>query len=197
MYKVGITGGIGSGKSTICRLFAERGVALYESDRRAKELMTSDEALREALVENFGVGCYDSEGLLQREYLASRVFGDEQALQRLNSIVHPAVRLDFRRWAAKQHSPYVILESAILFDAKFESEVDTTLAVLAPLELRIQRTIERDGVSREAVLDRIAHQLGDDELHALADRTLVNISLDYISSDIEQLHKVYCYEAQR
>lgn len=196
MYKVGITGGIGSGKSTLCQLLTAFGASLYDSDSRAKSLMAEDERLHDALCDEFGAECYNDEGL-NRSFLASKVFGDEEALQRLNAIVHPAVREDFRRWAAEQRSEYVILESAILFESGFDSEVDTTIAVLAPLEERLRRTVERDGVSREDVLRRISHQMSDDELHSRADRTIVNLRRDYLDSDAEQLHKTLLYEARR
>lgn len=196
MYKVGITGGIGSGKSTLCQLLTAFGASLYDSDSRAKLLMAEDKALHDALCDEFGAECYNDEGL-NRSFLASKVFGDEEALRRLNAIVHPAVREDFRRWAAEQRSEYVILESAILFESGFDSEVDTTIAVLAPLEERLRRTVERDGVSREDVLRRIAHQMSDDELHSRADRTIVNLRRDYLESDAEQLHKTLLYEARR
>lgn len=196
IYKIGITGGIGSGKSTVCRLLADMGVPVYDSDARAKALMNENEALRVALIETFGDECYNAKGL-NRAYLASRVFGNEDALSQLNAIVHPAVREDFRAWVGAQSSRYVVLESAILFEAGFENEVDTTLAVLAPLEERVRRTAERDGVDRETVLRRIAHQISDEELHARASRTLVNLRMDYLESDVEQLHKMYCYEAGR
>lgn len=196
MYKIGITGGIGSGKSTVCALFREHGVAVYDSDAEAKRLMAESADLRRKLIEAFGEECYNAEGL-DRKYLASKVFGCEEALQRLNSIVHPAVREDFRAWAERQRGSYVVLESAILFEAGFENEVDATLAVMAPLEERVRRTMERDGVEREQVMERIKHQMSDDELHARANRTLVNLRREYLESDVEQLHKMYCYEARR
>ena len=196
MYKIGITGGIGSGKSTVCALFREQGVAVYDSDAEAKRLMAESADLRRRLIEAFGEECYNAEGL-DRKYLASKVFGCEEALQRLNSIVHPAVREDFRAWAERQRGSYVVLESAILFEAGFENEVDATLAVMAPLEERVRRTMERDGVEREQVRERIKHQMSDDELHARANRTLVNLRREYLESDVEQLHKMYCYEARR
>ena len=197
MYKIGVTGGIGSGKSTVCALFADRGIPVYDSDSRAKSLMNDDETLRAALSHEFGADCYGPDGRLDRAYLAARVFGDAEALERLNALVHPAVREDFRRWAESQSGPYVLLESAILFEAGFESEVDATLAVLAPQQERVRRAVERDGVSRDEVLKRMAHQMSDDELHARADRTVVNVRRDYLASDVEQLHKIYSYEAQR
>lgn len=194
MYKVGITGGIGSGKSTVCRLFEQNGIAVYDSDARAKALMAESATLREQLVAAFGAECYNDQGL-NRAYLAGRVFGDEVELRRLNGIVHPAVKEDFRRWADAQRGAYVVLESAILFESGFDAEVDTTLAVMAPMEERLRRTAERDGTDMEAIKRRMEHQLSDDELHARAARTIVNLRMDYLESDVEQLHKIYCYEA--
>ena len=196
MYKIGVTGGIGSGKSTVCELLRDRGVAVYDSDSRAKQLMAESEALREQLTATFGAECYNAEGL-NRAFLASKVFGNEEALQQLNSIVHPAVRADFQTWAEQQSSPYVVLESAILFEAGFESEVDATLAVMAPMPMRLERTMARDGVDKESVMRRMEHQLSDDELHRRASRTIVNINREYLEGDIEQLHKIFVYESQR
>lgn len=196
MYKVGITGGIGSGKSTVCELLATYGVAIYNSDARAKILMSESDSLRMALCEAFGQECYVGVEL-NRSYLAERVFSDEEALAQLNAIVHPAVRADFNAWVEEQTSEYVVLESAILFEASFENEVDTTLAVLAPLQERVNRAAARDGVDAEAILQRIEHQMSDDELHRLADRCLVNLRIEDLESDVLQLHKIYKYEAHR
>ena len=196
MYKLGITGGIGSGKSTVCDLLKGYGIAIYDSDGRAKELMNTDENIRQQLIATFGEECYNAEGL-NRAYLAGKVFGNEEALQQLNAIVHPAVRADFRQWAEMQNSAYVVLESAILFDAGFESEVDATLAVLAPMQERVARTMQRDGADRESVMRRIEHQMSDEELHRRATRTVVNIRREYLESDVEQLHKMFVYESQR
>lgn len=196
MYKVGVTGGIGSGKSTVCRLFAGRGVAVYDSDAQAKRLMNESESLHEGIVQLFGEECYEG-GELNRRYLASKVFADKEALVALNALVHPAVRADFRVWAERQSGEYVILESAILFEAGFENEVDTTLAVLAPAEERVKRCMERDGSTREEVLRRMANQADDDTLHRLAARTVVNIRRDYLESDVQRLHEIYTHEAKR
>lgn len=194
MYKVGITGGIGSGKSTVCSLFAAYGIAIYDCDAEAKRLISESDDIRHQLIAAFGDECFTEQGL-DRAYLARQVFGHKQQLQRLNSIVHPAVRADFAAWAVRQRSPYVIMESAILFESAFDNEVDTTLAVLAPVEERIRRAMARDGVGREAIESRISHQLSDDELHRLSARTVVNIRRDYLESDVEQLHKIYLYES--
>ena len=196
MYKIGVTGGIGSGKSTVCRLFAAHGIAVYDSDTQAKRLMNESAQLREGLVRAFGEECYAG-GELDRRYLASRVFADKEALATLNALVHPAVREDFREWAGRQAGDYVILESAILFEAGFAVEVDTTLAVLAPVEERVKRCMERDGSTREEVLRRMSNQADDDTLHRLADRTIVNVRRDYLESDVQRLHEIYSHEAKR
>ena len=127
MMKVGITGGIGSGKSTVCRLFAQRGVAVYDSDAAAKRLMTEEPALRAGIAARFGVEAYAG-GALNRPYLAAKVFSDPAALADLNALVHPAVMADFAAWAERQEGSYVILESAILFEAGLEGSVDRTVA---------------------------------------------------------------------
>ena len=197
MMRVGVTGGIGSGKSTVCELFAQQGVAVYDCDSEAKRLMAEDEAVRSAIVEAFGEEPYAG-GELNRQFLAEKVFGSEEQLSKLNAIVHPAVREDFARWCADHSSEaYVMMESAILFDAGFESEVDLTLAVLAPRELRVMRVCNRNGMTPEQVEQRIAHQMSDDELHARANYTMVNISLDYLQSDVEAMHKIFNREAAR
>ena len=197
MMRVGVTGGIGSGKSTVCELFAQQGVAVYDCDSEAKRLMAEDEAVRSAIVEAFGEEAYAG-GELNRQFLAEKVFGSEEQLSKLNAIVHPAVREDFARWCADHSSEaYVMMESAILFDAGFESEVDLTLAVLAPRELRVMRVCNRNGMTPEQVEQRIAHPMSDDELHARANYTMVNISLDYLQSDVEAMHKIFNREAAR
>lgn len=195
MYKVGITGGIGSGKSTVCAMLEEMGVAVYNSDARAKELMTMCATLREAIVARFGAECYTSEGL-NRGYLAERVFGDAAELAALNSLVHPAVMADFETWAESQQGSYVVLESAILFEAGLEQRVDMAVAVLSPEELRIERAMRRDGASREQIVARIGRQLSDDERADRAKYAIVNIDLEELREDVEQLHRRLCYDSR-
>ena len=195
MYKVGITGGIGSGKSTVCAMLEEMGVAVYNSDARAKELMTTSATLREAIVARFGAECYTSEGL-NRGYLAERVFGDAAELAALNSLVHPAVMNDFEAWAESQQGCYVVLESAILFEAGLEQRVDVAVAVLSPEELRIERAMARDGATREQVVARIGRQLSDDERADRAKYAIVNIDLEELREDVEQLHRRLCYDSR-
>ena len=186
MIKVAVCGGIGSGKSTICRMFAERGAALYDSDSRAKALMTESAELREALVAEFGEECY-ADGVLNRQYLASKVFGSAEQLARLNAIVHPAVKADFLQWAEEQEGDYCILESAILFESGFDAVVDKTVAVLATLPLRIERAMQRDGATREQIEARVKAQMSDDDLAARADFAIVNIHLEDVEKDVAEL----------
>lgn len=195
MYKVGITGGIGSGKSTVCRILAEHGVAVYDADSRAKELMNSSEALRAALIENFGAECFTAEGL-NRAYLAGRVFSDAEQLRVLNGLVHPAVMADFEAWAEAQEGSYVVFESAILFEAKLEDRVDATVAVMAPEELRVERVMGRDGATKEQVLARIHNQMSDDERADRAKYGVVNIDVEDLEEDVVQLHRRLSYDAQ-
>lgn len=196
MLRVGVCGGIGSGKSTVCEMFAARGIAVYSADERAKELMNSSESLREALVEAFGAECY-RDGVLDRAYLAGRVFGCDEQLQRLNAIVHPAVREDFERWTAEQSSDYVLLEAAILFEAHFDDVVDATVAVLAPAPLRLERAMKRDGVSREKIELRMAAQASDDELVSRANFAIVNIAMEDVEKDVAELDHRFRVMASR
>ena len=187
MKKIAICGGIGSGKSTVCQMFAERGVAIYDSDSRAKALMNESEPLRKALMAEFGSECYEG-GVLNRPYLAQRVFASPEQLAKLNAIVHPAVKEDFLRWAEEQSGDYVILESAILYESGFDSLVDKVVAVLAPLPLRVERAMQRDGASREQIEARIKAQMSDDELMARADFAIVNFQLEDVEKDVVELN---------
>lgn len=190
MMKVGVTGGIGSGKSTVCRLFAQRGIAVYDSDSEAKRLMSECTDLRAAVVRRFGADIYP-DGTLDRARLAACVFSDAQALADLNALVHPAVLRDFMQWADAQASPYVVLESAILFEAGLQNCVDRTVAVLAPAELRVQRSCRRDRCDEAHIRSRMAAQLSDDELCARADFTLVNILESDLEPSVAQLDGLF------
>ena len=195
MYKVGLTGGIGSGKSTVAELLNIRGVAIYDSDSRAKELMNGNEALREALIAAFGAECYTDAGL-NRAWLAERVFGNKAELERLNAIVHPAVMRDFAAWAEAQEGDYVVLESAILLEAGLEEYVDVVVAVMAPKDIRLERAMQRDGASREKIEERMRNQMSDDERTDRAKYAVVNIDIDELEEDVEQLHRRLCYDSK-
>lgn len=196
MYKVGVTGGIGSGKSVVCNMLRERGVAVYNCDIRAKELMSADEVIAKQLVERFGPETFVN-GELNRAYLADRVFGNAEELAALNAIVHPRVIEDFEQWAQRQQGEYVVIESAILFESGIDSKVDVTVAVMAPESLRLERTMQRDGVSREQVEERMRNQLSDDERCSRSKYAIVNIELDELEEDVEQLHRRLSYDARQ
>ena len=195
MYKVGITGGIGSGKSTVCDMLGECGVAIYNSDVRAKELMACSAPLRVALIERFGEEVYTAEGI-NRSYLAERVFGNAEELAALNAIVHPAVMADFDEWAESQEGEYVVLESAILFEAGLQDRVDVVVSVLAPEALRVERAMARDGASRESIEARMRSQMSDDERIDRSKYAVVNIDIEELREDVEQLHRRLSYDSR-
>lgn len=196
MIKVGITGGIGSGKSTLCRMLEEFGTPVYYSDDRAKALMQNSRELRMALIAEFGEQVYAGKEL-NRAWLSECVFRNPDRLSALNRLVHPAVMADFSLWAEKQTAPYVVLESAILFSANLRPHVDCAVAVLAPMSLRVERAAQRDGSDAEAIRRRIAAQMSDDELAGLADYCLVNIRLEELREEAENLHKRLCHVSKK
>lgn len=193
--RIGVTGGIGSGKSTVCRLFAERGVPVYDCDREAKRLMDEDVELRAALVAAFGPATFAG-GVLNRRYLAETVFRDRGRLRELEALVHPCVKRDFERWAAEHGAePYVVLESAILYESGLDAAVDRVVAVVAPEELRLVRVNARDGASAAEIRRRMAAQLSDEALSARADCTIVNIHREDLAADVAECDRRFRYEA--
>ncbi len=196
MYKVGLTGGIGSGKSTVCAMLRERGVAVYSSDERAKELMNSDSTIKERIIARFGAESFE-DGVLNRAYLAQRVFASEEELAALNAIVHPRVMEDFEAWAESAEGEYVVLESAILFESGFDSKVDMVVAIMAPEDLRIERAMQRDGVTKKQVVERMRCQLSDEERCSRSKYAIVNIELEELEEDVEQLHRRLSYDARQ
>lgn len=168
MKKVGITGGIGSGKSTIVSIFRTLGVECYNSDQRARWLINN--LLVSQIIEIFGPASYLPTAELDSHYVAQRVFGDRSLLERLNSVVHPAVALDFERWCAeRQDQPYILKEAAILIESGAVKSLDCVIVVTAPEELRIERVMRRDSSSRDQILARMAAQLSEVERLTYAD----------------------------
>lgn len=178
MLTIGLTGGIGSGKSTIARVINTLGYPVYISDRRASALMDHNEPLREALIRQFGSDIYLPSGPLDRQRLASIVFHDKTALTRVNQIVHPAVLADFEAWGREQHADLLFFESAILFEAHLNTRFDAIIVVTADLETRLGRVMGRDRTSREKVLDRVRNQMPDEEKCLLADYVICNNDRD-------------------
>lgn len=161
MIRLGITGGIGSGKSYVSQLLSSQfGIPVYDCDREAKRLTATDSGIREALQELVGRDVYTEDGALDKTILAQYLFASADHATLVNAIIHPVVRMDFRSWCQQQQSEMVAMESAILYESGFDSEVDKVLLVDAPLETRIQRAMRRDGSSREQVVSRIALQDG-------------------------------------
>lgn len=189
-FRVGITGGIGSGKSVVCKLFAMLGVSVYDSDARAKRLMVSDRLLVDSIRERFGEESY-CDGVLNRAFLAHRVFGDRSELDALNGLVHPAVIRDFRQWAARSESDYLIVESAILYESGLDGETDAVVAVSAPQELRANRAALRDGTTPQQVITRMYSQMSDAQREALADFVIYNDERHLVWKQVLSLHETF------
>lgn len=179
--RIGVTGGIGSGKSYVCRLLAQRWqLPVYDCDSAAKMLMVSSPHIRQQLQEMVGDDVYDASGQLNKGVMSRYLFTDAARVKAVNAIVHPAVKDDFEQWASRQTGD-VVMESAILVEAGFAKAVDRLVVVEAPLALRIQRAMARDGASEEQVQARIRHQMTAEQLRAYADIVIVNDGRDLLS----------------
>ena len=187
MRIIGLTGGIGSGKSTVSKMFMELGIPVYDSDSEAKNLMEHSANLKAAIKQLLGKDAY-KEGKLNRAYIAAKVFNDTDLLKRLNGIVHPAVREHFMEWAKKQSTPYVVQETALIFENDSQDQYDHTILVTAPKDLRVQRVIDRDGVDRKAVLERMKNQMDDAEKKAMANFCIENVDLETTRKTVKELH---------
>ena len=188
MFRVGLTGGIGSGKTLVCSIFEKLGVPVYSADTEARVLMNTDAELKYGIVNMFGDQAYSKDGM-DRVFLAGSVFGDHEKLSGLNRLVHPAVRKDFNRWAALQTgSPYVVEETAILFESGADAEMDLAVLVYAPEELRIRRVMERDQTDREAVLKRMGHQMSEEEKTKMAGHIIYNDGTQMLLPQVIELH---------
>lgn len=173
MIKIGITGGIGSGKSVVASLFRLFGVPVYIADEESKQLTNQSETIRKQLIAHYGEAIYTPEGL-NKPLLAAKIFQDPAQLRIVNGIIHPEVKRHFEAWAAKQTTLLCAIESAILFESGFDKVVDTSLMVYAPKALRIERATARDAASREAIQRRIESQMADEEKRKLADHLIYN-----------------------
>jgi dephospho-CoA kinase len=161
MLKVGLTGGIGSGKTTVAKIFEVLGIPVYYADDAAKRLMNTDSTLKEAIIKNFGDQCYFNDEL-DRRYLASVVFNDKEKLKLLNSLIHPATIRDAEEWMKQQTTPYIIKEAALLFESGADKHLDYIIGVASPLSLRIKRAMQRDGVTEEEVMKRLSRQMNEE-----------------------------------
>lgn len=188
--KIGITGGIGSGKTFICKLFEALGIPVYNADEEAKRLMNTDIRIKEKLIAQFGEATY-KDGLLDRAFLADMVFSDKDKLELLNSIVHPIVIQEAKDWAERQTTRYSLKEAALLFESGSYKELDYTILVTASMDMRIQRVIERDGATEQQVRERINKQLSDEEKLQLADFVIVNDEITPLLPQVWTLHQKF------
>ena len=190
MLKIGITGGIGSGKTTVCKIFEILGIPVYYADQRAKWLMVHDTELITEIKKLLGEDAYFENGALNRKYIANIIFSDKQKLAGLNALVHPAVGRDGERWhAAQKDVPYTLKEAAIMFESKSHLLLDKVITVSAPLELRISRVIARDGVDRATVEARIKEQMSEEERIERSDFVIYNDGKRSLVLQVVELHK--------
>ncbi|MBK8500260.1 MAG: dephospho-CoA kinase [Flavobacteriales bacterium] len=188
MLKIGLTGGMGSGKSTVARIFGVLGVPVFEADAQAKDLMNRDPRVREAVSACFGPEVY-REGVLDRKQLATLVFGDEARLASLNAIVHPAVRGAFQAWAMAQQAPYVLMEAAIMAENDGFRIFDRVINVSCPEAVRIQRVMARDGVGEAEVRARMRHQASEDQRDRIAHLRIRNDGSELVIPQVLAMHE--------
>lgn len=189
MFLLGITGGIGSGKTLVCSILEKFGVKVYYADSEARRLMSNDSQLVKQIKVLFGKEAYSGDSL-NSKYVANQVFGDAEKLVKLNEIVHPAVRKDFSHWAlAQKDAPYVIEEAAILFESGANKFLNESVLVYAPEALRIQRVQERDGLNEEEVRMRMKHQMDEEEKKVLADHIIFNDGREMLLPQVFELHQ--------
>lgn len=189
MIKVGLTGGIGSGKSVVAKVFETLGVPLYNADEAAKRLMQEDEALKRSIRQAFGEEAY-VDGKLNRAYLASQVFNDPAKLKQLNGLVHPRVIADGYDWMQRQQAPYSIKEAAIFFESGSAAGIDVMIGVYAPQALRIQRVMHRDGIPREEVIKRMQQQIDEEIKMRLCDHVIRNDDQQMVIPQVLALHEL-------
>ena len=188
MLKVGITGGIGSGKSTVAHIFETLGIPVYYADDAAKRLMNKDEGLRLQVQQLFGDAAYTN-GQLNRAYLSAQVFNNPDKLAMLNSLVHPATIADAARWMQQQTAPYAIKEAALIFESGAQENLDKVIGVFAPKAVRIKRVMNRDGITREEVMARMNKQINETIKMRLCDYVITNDEQQLLIPQVLAVHK--------
>lgn len=188
MLKIGLTGGIGSGKTTVAKVFEVLGIPVYYADDAAKELMNKNELLKQQLIFHFGKATYTA-GQLNRKHLSSIVFADKEKLGLLNSLVHPVTIADAGQWFRQQQSPYAIKEAALLFESGASEGLDYIIGVTAPAAVRVKRVMDRDGVTADEVKKRMLNQIDETIKIRLCDFIIHNDEQQMILPQILQLHE--------
>lgn len=190
MLRIGLTGGIGSGKTTVAQIFNVLGIPVYSSDDAAKRLMNEDEDLKKKIIESFGKESYQN-GELNRKYVANEAFSDPEKIKLLNSMVHPATIKDASAWMEKQNAPYVIKEAALIFESGSDEFLDYVIGVKSPLNLRIERTMKRNNVTAEEVASRMKLQMDEVEKMNRCDFIIVNDEKEMLIPQVLSLHQKF------
>jgi dephospho-CoA kinase len=188
MLRVGLTGGIGSGKSTVAKIFEVLGIPVYYADEAAKNIMNRDPELKEKIIEAFGPESYVNNEL-NRPYISSIVFNNTEKLDLLNSLTHPATIRDAESWMLQQNAPYVLKEAALIFESGSAENLDYVIGVFSPLSLRIKRIMDRDNVTREEVMKRMSRQIDEDIKMRLCDKVIVNDEQQLVVTQVLTLHQ--------
>ena len=187
MVRIGLTGGIGCGKSYVAKLLNKRGVPVYDSDTEAKQLSNTSKNIRDGLMSLTGIENLYADGVLNKRSLAEFLFASKENARNVEKIIHPAVKADFARWAENQNALFCVIESAILIESGFTDTVDCVVVVDAPLDLRISRCVERDSTTKEKVLERISAQMSQEEKCRIADFVIFNDNVSNLEKQIDDL----------
>ena len=190
MLRIGLTGGIGSGKTTVARVFATLGIPVYFADDAAKRLMNADPELKKKIINTFGENIYTEKGL-DKKLLASIVFNDREKLDMLNALTHPVTIRDAQEWIERQKAPYIIKEAALLFESGAAEKLDRVIGVYAPQHIRVKRVVDRDGISVEEVMKRISRQIDEEMKMKLCDHVIVNNDLKLVLPQVLALHEQF------
>jgi dephospho-CoA kinase len=188
MLKIGLTGGIGSGKTTVAHIFEVLGVPVYYADDAAKRLMNEDESLKQQIITHFGKDSY-VDGKLNRSHLSALVFSDTEKTKLINAIIHPATIADAELWMSKQTAQYAIKEAALIFEAGAEKQLDLVIGVQSPLPVRVQRVMQRDNITEQAVLARIQKQMNEEEKMSRCDFIIINDERELLIPQVLALHE--------
>jgi len=192
MLRIGITGCIGSGKSTVAHMFRQLGIPVYVADDRAKWLMANHAEIRKGLIQLFGEQAFLSTGELNRPFISAAAFADSSLLAKLNALVHPIVIHDFDMWSQGQaHAPYVLKEAALMFESDSYKQLDAVITVTSPEELRIQRVIKRSGLSREDVQARMKNQMSEEEKKSRSRYIITNDEVSALLPQVLHLHQLF------